>query len=525
MQKKVISLVLIFILLFSFNCHAENQSEDQQYDLSSIMVVIKKEYTEFGKEYALSDFDCTIFESIELLNPIDENQTDLSGYNLEYWKHILKLNLKYPSEENIELALHKALENPQVESAEKNYITEIDFRNETSTRDISDSAEIPPVSSIYSAFANTSQIGISTNDQYFDLQYGLRMTRTTRAWAFNTGSSTVKIGIIDSGINGHRDVRYDTSLSKNFTDETGLWDNVNHGTHVAGIIRAQANNTYGISGVCQHASLINLKAYKESSEGISSTYNDWVCQAITYASSKSIRVLNLSGEVPNTSDLVAAIQAYNGILVCSAGNYDASSENDSITNIQYPSLYSNNNIISVASCDSNGNLATDSKYHPIHVDIVAPGVNIYSTINIDQYDYKSGTSMAAPFVTGAVALLLSINPNYTPSQLRTLILSNVTKGPSYEGKVSSGGRLNTLRAVLAAYGYKLGDVNMNQQVTPEDARTVLQFANGTMTYTTKQGVLADVNYDNSITAEDARTILRVAAQLTEIQNLDQEVII
>lgn len=526
-------LTIIFIYSFTFPCYADAINEiykEAQCDFNpeNILVLIKKEYSEIGKEYSPADFDEELIESVKVLNQINPSD-DTSGINLNYWQQSLLLTLKNPTEDNIQKAINTVYDNPKVESASKNYIISYNTYDEESNKTINTStiADNMPTAVEDEVSTATSPL-TTTNDTFFPDQYGLLKTRTTRAWAFTTGSSNVTIGILDSGMNTHRDVLYDTALSKNFTDETGLWDNTNHGTHVAGIIRAQPNNRFAISGVRWNATLVNLKVLKldeSTNEGTGETA--WVINAIHYAAQKSIDILNMSLSCnyvpePTQSQYKAAINAYNGLIVCSAGNVKSDDANDNAINIGYPSLFDCDNIISVASCDSAYNLAPDTKYSPIHVDLLAPGVDIYSTVNINDCIKLSGTSMATPFVTGAAALILSVNPNLSATQIKELILNKIDKTTAGSNYVSSGGVLNTLKAVLAAMGYLLGDVNMDGQITAADARLALQFAADVVTYNKQQAVMADVNYDGFLSASDSRKILRISAQLDEPLNIEQE---
>src|SRR5262249_22418257 len=113
----------------------------------------------------------------------------------------------------------------------------------------------------------------------------------------------------------------------------------------------------------------------------------------------------------------------------------------------YPASYTADNLISVAALDRNDNLASFSNYGATAVDLGAPGVSIYSTLSGNRYGYMSGTSMAAPFVTGAVALVHDLHPNWTYRQIIDDILSNTAPVPALRGKTVSGGSLDILKAL------------------------------------------------------------------------------
>lgn len=125
--KILFSIILsqIFIFSFIFPCFAEATSDvyeksQREFNPENILVLIKKEYSEFGKEYSPAEFDEELIESVEVLNQINLGD-DTSGYDLEYWQHILSLTLKEPSADNVEKAIEAAYNNPKVEVAHKNY--------------------------------------------------------------------------------------------------------------------------------------------------------------------------------------------------------------------------------------------------------------------------------------------------------------------------------------------------------------------------------------------------------------------
>src|SRR5262249_9662835 len=133
------------------------------------------------------------------------------------------------------------------------------------------------------------------------------------------------------------------------------------------------------------------------------------------------------------------------IVVAAAGNSGQNAD----TSPLYPAAFSTRypNVISVAATDSSGNLAGFSTYGPQSVTLGAPGANIYSTLPGGGYGYKSGTSMAAPHVAGAVALVAAANPTWTASQIINQIKNSVTPLPSLSGKTVTGGLLNVGAAV------------------------------------------------------------------------------
>ena len=522
MLKKFMASVLAIILAFLIivPCFAENKSDkiENDFDTSSILVMIKKEYSEFGKEYYPTDFDEELIESVRVLNPI-ESERNTIGYNLEYWQQILLLTLKEPSKKNVEKAIDAALKNPQVESANKNYFYTVEMPEENNLqKDINLESESDVFDTIdESNPTRNTGFGVFPNDARFDEQGGLTFVRAQRAWLFATcDDNEARIGVMDTGIATHVDVAYNILLSKNFTDEAGLGDNVGHGTHVAGIIGATGNNLLGVSGVCWNPSIVNLKVMKRNANGGGTGKIEWFIEAIHYAQEKSIKVLNASLEFDSmssgyVSSLTTAIQSFDGILVCTAGNIE---NEETIDDTGYPSLIPAYNIISVGSCDSYGAIADYSKFDRVHTDVFANGTNILSTYTNPSYHKLSGTSMAAPFVAGAIGLLLSINPEYSPTELLVLILNNAdSRTMNINGTNEDVKVLNILKSVLMASNTCLGDANMDGTVTAADARLALRFSSSLETYTDRQAVIVDVNYDSAITAADARMIQNYAAGL------------
>ena len=252
------------------------------------------------------------------------------------------------------------------------------------------------------------EFGYSMNDPSFNLQWGLNDSSgidVETAWEFERGSNSVCVGVIDTGIFPHEDLVDNLVQGFSFVGENNNTDDYyGHGTHVAGIIGAVGDNNIGISGVAPNIEIMPLK--------ISDT-NNWetanVIAAINYAQSlwggsRQVDILNFSGwNFPKSDSLQSAIENYPGLFVTIAGNGNSNID----SNPNYPGSFNIDNLITVGSIDQNGDKSSFSNYG-LSVDIYAPGSEIYSTLPNNNYGYMSGTSMAAPHVAGAAALLLSM---------------------------------------------------------------------------------------------------------------------
>lgn len=224
-------------------------------------------------------------------------------------------------------------------------------------------------------------------------------------------------------------------------------DDNGHGTHCAGIIGAEGNNRFGIAGLNWKIKIMPLKFLGRTGSG--SVKN--AIEAINYAIDRKQKGVNISainaswGSMNRSKALEEAIRAAAevGILfVAAAGNN--SSNND--IRPHYPASYALTNVISVAALDRNDDLASFSNYGQKTVHIAAPGKEIISTWLNQDFREASGTSMAAPHVAGAAALILSLEPDIPVDKLKQRILTSAEKIASLKGKVSSGGKLNVSKA-------------------------------------------------------------------------------
>jgi thermitase len=291
-----------------------------------------------------------------------------------------------------------------------------------------------------------------------------------KAWTKTQGSEDVVVAVLDSGVDyTHKDLvsnmwirpdgvpQYTDDELGSMNDLQGFDADVNaadpmddngHGTHCAGIIGAEGDNDEGIAGINWHVQIMPLKFLGRG--GFGTTKN--AIEAINYAIDRklhgvNVRVINASwGSTQYSKALEDAIRAAGeqGILfVAAAGNN--STDNDK--RAHYPSNYNLPNVISVAALDRTDSLASFSNFGVKTVHVAAPGRDILSTWLNDDYREASGTSMAAPQVSGVAALVLAAEPKLSVEKLRERILKSVDKIDSLNGKVASGGRINAAKAL------------------------------------------------------------------------------
>lgn len=319
---------------------------------------------------------------------------------------------------------------------------------------------------------------ISGNDGNIDL---------LSAWNLHPGEKAIIAGIIDTGIDfGHEDLHQNIwqNLAEDsdgdgrtieringqwvldpgdldgidadqngYTDDLVGWDFVNndnnpfddngHGTHIAGIMGAKGNNGKGIAGVNWNMKLMALKAFDANGDGALSS----ILPAMKYARKMGVDISNSSyGSHAFSRIMYEEIEKHDRdkkLVVAAAGN-EAS---NNYTKPVYPASYELDNIVSVAAGDNQGELSTFSNYGLYSVDLMAPGSQIYSSLPHGGYGYKDGTSMAAPFVTGTLALIWSFGPDLNHHQLKNILLASVDQLPALYGKCVSSGKLNVHRAL------------------------------------------------------------------------------
>lgn len=294
------------------------------------------------------------------------------------------------------------------------------------------------------------------------------------AWDEWVGDPSFKVAVCDSGVQlDHVDLQGNIPFSNDtgndedgngYTDDAYGWNvdlqrgrfndvtscGNSHGTHVAGTVAAVGNNSTGVVGVNWSARIIPIRGANGPSccDGASPCggISGWMTiRGIAYASLTGARVSNHSyggaGESESERTTIQTAQGRNHLVVASAGNNNQN--NDVIRH--YPDGYELDNIISVAAIDNDGDKASFSNYGSSFVDISAPGVDIQSTNPSNGYGLKSGTSMAAPHVAGAAALIWSRHPNLTWSQVRARILTGGY--PNANVPTTTGRQLDVQRAL------------------------------------------------------------------------------
>ena len=407
---------------------------------------------------------------------------DVGAQTVEVYSEIGVRKMRLPQQMTVQDGVERLAASASVEYAEPNYIYH--------TFLVPDD---PHFNKLW-GLNNTGQTG-GTNDADID---------APEAWEIQTGSDSVIIGIIDTGVDfKHEDLQANIwtnpgedawsdpldPTTGNGVDDDGNgkiddwkgWnfisnnnnplDDHSHGTHTAGTIGGTGNNTKGVVGVNWNVKIMPLKFLNASGSGSSSDAID----AILYAAKMNANILNNSwgggGKSQALEDAIKIANQAGVLFVVAAGNDGTNND----TRPTYPANYDVPNVLSVAasdhkdyraiwsgegddggngngnggcglSCNGGATSAPGSNYGATTVDLAAPGKDIYSTI-INSYDSFSGTSMATPHVAGAAGLLLAQFPQKTHLQIKQKLMDTVDPLPAFTGKCVSEGRLNIHKAL------------------------------------------------------------------------------
>ena len=313
-------------------------------------------------------------------------------------------------------------------------------------------------------------ISKTSNDPDLSALYGLAQMSAFDAWDVTTGSSSVVVAVVDTGVSyNHPDLAANISRNLGEVPSNGIDDDGNgyiddyfgydfwandgdptdlngHGTHCAGIVAGRGDNGVGGVGITWGASILPVRVLGADGWGGDAD----VAAGVQYAVDRGASIVSLSlGGSSQSAVLENAIEYArdNGVLaVVAAGN--ESEDNDQVPS--YPANSDLDNVISVAATNQDDDLAWFSNYGADSVDIAAPGQSILSTHLANSYETLSGTSMATPYVVGVAALMKSVNSSMTYSDLRSRLFQSVDLITSLQGKISTGGRVNAYKAVMLA---------------------------------------------------------------------------
>ncbi len=292
------------------------------------------------------------------------------------------------------------------------------------------------------------------NDPYWSLQANLPQINSVQGWQYSKGSPDVVIAILDTGIDpDHEDLK--VIHHKNFTND-GLYDVNGHGTHVAGIAGGVTNNEIGIAGVNWYSSIMSVKVLGDSGPG----KWDWIAEGIVYATDNGASVINMSLGASAASQTVgiACDYAYEHgvVIIASAGNNPE--------RVGYPAAYES--VIAVGAVTRHDQRA-DFSGTGNALELVAPGVSIWSTGLNNTYRRGTGTSMAAPHVAGLAGLILS-KADITPEQVRKAMIRGADDlgTPGYNEE----------------YGY--GRINVYNTLKPPQLKNGIYLGGNVLTYYT-----------------------------------------
>ncbi len=316
------------------------------------------------------------------------------------------------------------------------------------------------------------------NDPAIKQAWGLKKSDAARAWKVTKGSKSKIVAVIDTGADvNHEDLSEniwvnpgETGLdakgrnkatngidddNNGYVDDVHGWnfvsnnndltDNHGHGTHIAGIIGAVAENKKGISGIAPEVSLMIIKYYDPkvpSTDNLKNTIN-----SIKYAVKMGANIINYSGGGVDYSqeefEAVKEAEKKGILFVAAAGNERSNSDQFQY----YPADYKLSNIISVTALDPNSTILPSSTYRTEPVDLADAGQNIISTLPGNSYGFMTGTSQATAFVSGAAVLVMANKPEFKFDEVKKYVLSTGDPFESLALKTRTSRALNLFKAL------------------------------------------------------------------------------
>ncbi|HEV7664320.1 MAG TPA: S8 family peptidase [Chloroflexota bacterium] len=306
---------------------------------------------------------------------------------------------------------------------------------------------------------------VTPNDAlYKAFQWNLRRIGMEQAWDLRPSATDVIVAVLDTGVDlNHPDLRPNLLLDQGYdflNDTPTPQDDESHGTAVAGIIGAVGNNHEGVTGIAWHVKLLPIKALNAQGRGPDSA----MVKAILYAADAGAKIINISSTGTRYSAALETAVQYaqekGALVVAAAGN---TGDRDNAVN--YPAAF--DGVLAVAAIDDKDQVASFSQRQS-YVALAAPGVDVPSTAwagaGRGNYASQSGTSIAAPHVSGAAAVLWALRPDLAAGDIATALRASADRVPATNatGQAYGAGILNVAHAVA----------NLRLGVPPRSADTV-----------------------------------------------------
>jgi hypothetical protein len=320
---------------------------------------------------------------------------------------------------------------------------------------------------------------LTPNDPGYASEWHLPRISAPAAWSTTTGSNSVIVAVIDTGVDGtHEDLASKMVAGWNFYDNnSNTSDAYGHGTKTAGTIAAATNNGTGISGICWNCWIMPLRISDPTGYASYSSMSS----AIIWAADHGAKVANLSFAIDSSATITSAAAYLNskgGVLAVSAGNSSA-----------FDAAGNNTNMLRVSATDPNDALYSWSNTGN-NIDLAAPGC-VYTTASGGGYTSACGTSYSAPVVSGVAALVFSVKPNLTAAEVTQILTQSADDvGPVGWDTSFGWGRVNAAKAVALAQNSIPADTVAPSVsfMTPTQSATVSGVASVQMSATDNVGV-------------------------------------
>ncbi len=310
------------------------------------------------------------------------------------------------------------------------------------------------------------------NDQSFDQQWNMHNTGQTggvpdadidapEAWGISTGSPSVTMAIIDTGIQAtHPDLLGRVESGWNFFDNNDNTDDPHgHGTHVTGIAAANGNNAIGVAGVNWGVHILAMRCTSAGGSGTESQ----LASCLNWATDHGVQLASMSLQYYTGSqtllDAVNYAHAHGVLMIAATGNGRGRL-------VAFPARWPN--VMAVGATTASDTLYSSSNFGP-EIDVTAPGANVYSLWRNSGYQPFTGTSMATPHVSGLASLLRGFNPALSNDEVVNLIRDTSDDlGPAGWDESFGSGRINAFRALRGAAPNPIGDMNCDGTVDNGD---------------------------------------------------------